>query len=132
MHSRAFTPQEAVRNIKSGDRVYLTSYCAVPQKVLKALVEYAPELDNVEVCHSLIISDADHTAPEMKNHLHVNTLFISDSVREAVQEGRVDFTPVLFSEYTLLFRDNFLPIDVAIIQCSPPDEHGFCSLGIET
>jgi acetyl-CoA hydrolase len=67
----------------------------------------------------------------MSGHLRVNTMFISENVRKAVQQGRADFTPVLLSEFTLLFKDKILPVDVALIHVSPPDEHGFCSLGIE-
>jgi 4-hydroxybutyrate CoA-transferase len=129
--SRITTAEEAIRQVKSGQRIFLTGYCAVPQKLLGALVEYAPELHGVEICHALTTGPVDYSRPEMKGHLHVNTMFISDNIRQAVQEGRVDFTPVLFSEYTMLFRNNLLPIDVALIHCSPPDEHGFCSLGIE-
>ncbi len=129
--SRITTAEEAVQQIKSGQRLYLTGYCAVPQEILAALIEYAPELQDVEICHALTTGPTDYAKPGMENHFHVNTMFISDNIRQAVQEGRVDFTPVLFSEYTLLFKNKRLPLDVALIQCSPPDEHGFCSLGIE-
>ncbi len=67
----------------------------------------------------------------MEGHLRVNTMFISANTRKAVQEGRADFTPVLLSEYTLLFKKGYLPLDVALVHVSPPDEHGFCSLGVE-
>lgn len=129
--SRIATAEEAIRIVQSGQRIFLTGYCAVPQKLLGALVEYAPYLHDVEICHALTTGPTEYSMPEMEGHLHVNTMFISDNIRQAVQEGRVDFTPILFSEYTLLFKNNRLPIDVALIQCSPPDEHGFCSLGIE-
>ena len=129
--SRIVTPEEAVREIKSGMRIFLTGNCSVPQKLLAALVEYAPELVNVEICQALTIGPADYVAPEMEGHLRVNTMFISANIRKAVQEGRADFTPVLLSEFPLLFKHNHLPIDVALIHVSPPDEHGFCSLGIE-
>jgi 4-hydroxybutyrate CoA-transferase len=129
--SRITTPQEAVRHIKSGNRLFLTGNCSVPQRTLAALVEYAPELHDVEICQALTIGPADYVAPEMKGHLRVNTLFISANVRKAVQEGRADFTPVLLSEFPLLFKRGILPVDVALIHTSPPDEHGFCSFGIE-
>jgi 4-hydroxybutyrate CoA-transferase len=103
----------------------------VPQKCLAALVEYAPNLENVEICQALTIGPADYVNPGMEKHLRVNTLFISHNVRKAVQEGRADFTPVLLSEFPLLFKRGILPLDVAIIHVSPPDEHGFCSLGVE-
>jgi 4-hydroxybutyrate CoA-transferase len=129
--SRVTTAEEAVRHIKSGDRVFLTGNCSVPIKVLAALVEYAPDLENVEICQALSIGPADYVKPELEGHLRVNTMFVSANVRQAVHEGRADFTPVLLSEFTLLFKNRFLPLDVALIHVSPPDEHGFCSLGVE-
>lgn len=129
--SRIVTAEEAVRCVKSGDRIFLTGNVSVPQKCLGALVEYAPNLENVEICQALTIGPADYVKPEMEGHLRVNTLFISHNVRKAVQEGRADFTPVLLSEFPLLFKSGVLPLDVAIIHVSPPDEHGFCSLGVE-
>ena len=129
--SRITTPQEAVRAVKSHDRIFLTGNVSVPQKILAALVEYAPNLEGVEICQALTIGPADYVKPEMEGHLRVNTLFISQNVRKAVQEGRADFTPVLLSEFPLLFKRGLLPLDVAIIHVSLPDEHGFCSLGVE-
>jgi acetyl-CoA hydrolase len=85
----------------------------------------------VEICQALTIGPADYVNPGMEEHLRVNTLFISHNVRKAVQEGRADFTPVLLSEFPLLFKRGVLPLDAAIIHVSPPDEHGFCSLGVE-
>jgi 4-hydroxybutyrate CoA-transferase len=128
---RITTPHEAVHHIKSGDRLFLTGNCSVPQKTLNALVDYAPNLENVEICQALTVGPADYVAPEMEGHIRVNTMFISANIRKAVQEGRADFTPVLLSEFPLLFRRNILPIDVALIHVSPPDEHGFCSFGVE-
>lgn len=129
--SRIVSPEEAVKTIKSGMRVFLTGNCSVPQKILAALVDYAPQLEGVEICQALTIGPADYVAPEMEGHLRVNTMFISANIRKAVQEGRADFTPVLLSEFPLLFKQNHLPVDIALIHVSPPDEHGFCSLGIE-
>lgn len=129
--SRITTAEEAVRSIKSNQRLFLTGNVSVPQKCLAALVDYAPNLENVEICQALTISPADYVKPEMEGHLRVNTLFISANVRKAVQEGRADFTPVLLSEFPLLFKRGILPLDAAIIHVSPPDEHGFCSLGVE-
>src|SRR6185436_2611296 len=129
--SRITTPQEAVQVIKSNSRIFLTGNVSVPQKALGALVEYAPLLEDVEICQALTIGSADYVNPEMEGHLRVNTLFISHNVRNAVQEGRADFTPVMLSEFPLLFKRGYLPLDVAIIHVSPPDEHGFCSVGVE-
>ena len=128
---RLVTAEEAVREIKSGDRLFLTGNCSVPEKVLSALVDYAPNLTGVEICQALTVGPADYVKPEMEGHLRVNTMFISANVRNAVQAGRADFTPVLLSEFPLLFKRNILPLDVALIQVSLPDEHGFCSFGIE-
>lgn len=129
--SRIVTAEEAVRNIKSHQRLFLTGNCSVPQKLLAALVEYAPNLEDVEICQALTVGPADYVKPEMQGHLRVNTMFISSNIRKAVHEGRVDFTPVLLSEFPLLFKRKILPVDVALIHVSPPDEHGFCSFGIE-
>lgn len=129
--SRLVSADEAVRVIQSNQRIFLTGNCSVPQKILKALVDYAPQIHNVEICHALTVGPADYVAPEMEGHLRVNTMFISANVRKAVNEGRADFTPVLLSEFPLLFKRGILPVDVALIHVSPPDEHGFCSLGIE-
>jgi 4-hydroxybutyrate CoA-transferase len=129
--SRVVTPQEAVRAVKSGNRIFLTGNVSVPQKVLAALVDYAPQLENVEICQALTIGSADYVDPAMEGHLRVNSIFISANIRKAVHEGRADFTPVLLSEFPLLFKRGLLPLDVAMIHVSPPDEHGFCSLGVE-
>jgi len=129
--SRVVTPQEAVQAIKSGDRIFLTGNVSVPQMVLSALVDYAPHLENVEICQALTVGSADYVSPAMEGHLRVNSIFISANIRKAVQEGRADFTPVLLSEFPLLFKRGLLPLDVAMIHVSPPDEHGFCSLGVE-
>ena len=129
--SRVVSAEEAVKHIKSNQRVFLTGNCSVPQTVLSALVDYAPELQNVEICQALTVGPADYVRPGMEKHLRVNTMFISANIRKAVQEARADFTPVLLSEFTLLFKNKILPLDVALIHVSPPDEHGFCSLGVE-
>jgi 4-hydroxybutyrate CoA-transferase len=128
---RVTSPEEAVKSIKSGNRVFMTGNVSVPQKVLSALVEYAPHLKNVEICQALSVGPVDYVKPGLEEHIRVNTLFISANVRKAVQEGRADFTPVLLSEFPLLFKNKILPVDVALIHVSPPDEHGFCSLGVE-
>lgn len=129
--SRRVSAEQAVRAIQSGHRVYLTGNCAVPRVVMDALVLRAPQLENVEIVQALTIGAADYVDPRMQGHLRVNALFISDNIRAAVQDGRADFTPVFLSEVPLLFKRNVLPLDVALIHVSPPDEHGFCSLGIE-
>jgi acetyl-CoA hydrolase len=130
--SRVTTPEEAVKAVKSGDRVFLTGNASVPQQLLAALVKRAPELRHVEICHPLVICPSDYVAPEMEGHLRVNSMFISANVRKAVNEGRADFTPVMLSEFPLLFKNGVLPLDVAFIHVSPPDRDGFCSMGAES
>ncbi len=132
-HERMTTAEEAVRVIQSGQRVFLTGNCSVPQTILKALVKRARagEVENVEIVQVLTVGDADYVSPDLEGKLRVNTLFISANVRKAVHEGRADFTPIFLSEIPGLFRSGELPIDVALVHVSPPDEHGFCSFGIE-
>jgi acetyl-CoA hydrolase len=129
--ARVTTAEAAVATIESGSRVFLTGNVSVPNKLLHALTTAAPNLHDVEICHALTVGDAPHAAPEMDGHLRVNTMFISANIRQAVLAGRADFTPVLLSEFPLLFKNGVLPVDVALTQVSPPDEHGFCSLGTE-
>lgn len=129
--SRIVSAEDAVKKIQSGQRLFLTGNCSTPQRVLAALVKHAPSLHDVEICQALSVGPADYVSPEMEGHMRVNTMFISANIRKAVQEGRADFTPVLLSEFPLLFKNGHLPIDVALVHLSPPDEHGFCSFGIE-
>jgi len=122
---------EAVLEVQSGHRVFVTGNCSAPQELLDALVARATELEAVELVQVLTFGRAPQVAPELASHLRVNTLFISDNVRAAVNEGRADFTPCLLSEIPALFKNGRLPLDVALIHVSPPDEHGFCSYGVE-
>jgi len=128
---RIQTPEAAISKIESHTRVFLSGNCSVPQKLMEALVNTAPNLADVEIVQVLTIGSANYVAPELVGHLRVNTLFISDNVRSAVNEGRADFTPCFLSEIPGLFRSGALPLDVALVQVSPPDEHGFCSFGVE-
>ena len=130
--SRVSTAEKAVRAIQPGMRVFLTGNCSVPQRVMATLVEYAPAFDRpIEIVQVLTIGSADYVAPAMEKYIRVNTLFISADVRKAVNEGRADFTPIFLSEIPGLFRTGIVPLDVALIHVSPPDEHGFCSFGVE-
>ena len=129
--NKVVSAEEAVKNIQPGNRLFLTGNCSVPKTVLSALVERAPHLEDVEICQALTIGSADYVSPAMEGHLRVNTMFISPNNRKAVQEGRADFSPVLLSEFPLLFKNGHLPLDVALVHLSPPDEHGFCSFGVE-
>ncbi len=128
---RVVSAEEAVRVIQTGFRVFLTGNCSTPQKLLAALVDYAQELHDVTIYQILTMGDDDYVAPGMEKHLRVNTMFISDNVRRAVNEGRADFTPIRLGEMPYLFLHGHVPLDVALIHVSPPDEHGFCSFGVE-
>jgi 4-hydroxybutyrate CoA-transferase len=130
--SKLTTAEKAVGAIQSGMRLFLTGNCSVPQRVMAALVEHAPRFNPpIEIVQVLTVGSADYVAPGMEKYIRVNTLFISANVRQAVNEGRADFTPCFLSEIPGLFRSRVLPLDVALIQVSPPDEHGFCSFGVE-
>ncbi len=124
------TAAEAVSVIQSGDRVYIHPGCAVPQVLVDAMVERYAELEDVEVCHLLGVGEAAYVRPEMQGHFRHNAFFIGKNVRSAVQEGRADFTPIFLSEIPALLQSRQYPIDVALIQVSPPDEHGYCSFGV--
>lgn len=130
--SKLTTAEQAIAtHIHSGDRIFLTGNCSVPRTLVAALVARAPELENVEVAHALTVGPSDFTAPELAGHLRSNALFIGHNVRQAVWEGRADFTPVLLSEFPTIFQ-RALPIDVAFVHLSPPDEEGYCTYSIET
>ena len=120
----------ALSAIRSGNRIYIGGGAGVPKSLAGALTKRAPELQNVEITHILTFADAPYAAPHYQDSFRVNALFIGGNVREAVQSGRADFTPVFLSEIPRLFR-TVLPIDVSLISVSPPDAHGFCSFGVE-
>lgn len=123
------TAEIAAATVLSGQRVYLQGGCAVPSVLVNALVERSSELSHVEVIHLHTEGPAPYAEPAMEGHFRHNALFIGRNVREAVNSGRADFTPVFLSEVPRLFETT-LPLDVAFIQVSPPDRFGFCSLGI--
>lgn len=128
---RVATADEAVGLIRSGQRIYIGGGCGVPTPLLSALTNHAGALRDVEIIHMLTAGEDPTTAPEYRNSFRHNVLFIGHNTRRAVQEGRADFTPVFLSEIPRLFRSGALPLDVALIQVSPPDDHGFCSMGVE-
>lgn len=121
----------ALGKIKSGDRIYLGGGAGVPVVLSQALIERTADLRDVEITHILTFADAPYVKPEYAGIFRVNALFIGHNVRKAVQEGRADFTPIFLSEIPELFRNGQLPIDVALVSVTPPDEHGFCSFGVE-
>ncbi len=127
---RITSADQAVKMIRSGQRVFLEGMCGVPRTLIKALVARVTELHDVELLQMLTFGDADYVKPGIEQYMRVNTMFISPNVRQAVNEGRADFTPVRLFHIPDLCR-NHLKIDVALIQVSPPDEDGFCSFGVE-
>ncbi|HYL12042.1 MAG TPA: acetyl-CoA hydrolase/transferase C-terminal domain-containing protein [Terriglobales bacterium] len=124
------TPEEALRCVQSGMRVYIHPGCAEPEVLVKALIARAPAVEEVEIVHLMTMGDAGYIAPELEGHFRHNAIFIGGNVREAVNEGRADYTPVYLSEVENLFETGAMPLDVALIQVSPPDAHGFCSFGV--
>jgi 4-hydroxybutyrate CoA-transferase len=124
------TPEEALRCVQSGMRVYIQPGCAEPETLVEALYQRAPFLQDVEIVHMMTFGRADYVKPEMAGHFRHNAVFIGANVREAVNEGRADYTPVYLSEIEELFESGAMPIDVALIEVSPPDAHGYCSFGV--
>lgn len=128
--SKYVTAAEAVKIVKSGDRVYVQAAAATPTVLTKALAERASELKNVEVCHLHTEGEAPYADPELVESFHVNSFFIGKNVRHTLKAGNGSYTPVFLSELPLLFRKNVLKLDVVFIHVSPPDKHGYCSLGV--
>src|ERR1051326_2726847 len=128
--SKVKSPAEAVNCILSGERVYVHPGCAVPGVLVEAMSNRYPELYDVEVIHLLTVGKAQYSLPEMEGHFRHNAVFIGKNVRGAINDGRGDFTPIFLSEIPGLFTRRILPIDVALVHLSPPDEHGFCSFGV--
>ena len=120
---------EAVAGIRSGGRVYLQCAAAAPSVLLDALVARAGELTDVEVVHLHIEGPGPHLAPQMAGHFRHRALFIGPNARRAVNEGRADYVPVFLSDVPRLFDRGLLPLDAVFVNATPPDAHGFCSLG---
>jgi acyl-CoA hydrolase len=127
--SRIVSADEAVARVQSGERVYIHNGCAEPVELVQALTRRGPSLLDVEVIHLATMGIADYSLPEYEGHFRTNALFIGGNVRRAVQEGRGDYTPVFLSEIEGLISSGALPIDVALLQCTPPDSYGFMSFG---
>jgi len=127
---REVSAQEAVKCVKNGDRVYIHPGCATPEPLVKALSARGPELRGVEIVHLLTFGEADYIRPEMESRFRHTAFFMGANVREAVNAGRADFVPIYLHEVEKLFTSGEMPIDVAFIQVSPPESHGFCSLGV--
>jgi acetyl-CoA hydrolase len=128
--SKIRSAAEALDVVESGKRVYVHPGCAMPGVLLDAMCKRSNELFDVEVIHLMSVGEMPTATPEMEGHFRHNALFIGKNVRTAVNEGRADFTPIFLSDIPGLFRAGILPIDVALIQVSPPDDHGYCSFGV--
>jgi 4-hydroxybutyrate CoA-transferase len=124
------TAAEAVKNIKSGDRIVVGHACGEPKMLVEAMVDRARDLSNVEIVHMVSMGKARYCLPEHEKAFRHNALFVGGTSRKAVKDGRGDYTPCFFHEIPLLFRDNILPVDAALITVSPPDKLGFVCLGI--
>ncbi len=120
---------EAMRRIESGQRMYIHEAAMAPPVLISGLADRLLALQDVEIVQLHTEGPAPYAAPEMASHARVNALFVGANVREAVNDGRADYTPAFLSEIPRYFRDGTLPLDVALVQVSPPDRHGFCSLG---
>lgn len=120
----------ALRAVQSGNTVYIHPGCAEPEQLVSAMVRRARELQNVKVIHLLTAGTADYVRPEMREHFRHVAFFAGANVRTAINEGRADFIPIFLGEVESLMSTGAIPIDVALIHVSPPDEHGFCSFGV--
>lgn len=123
------TVGEAIKNIKNGDRVFVHGSAATPGTLLKALFERTGELKNVELVSISTLGDDLFDVPNFDQSFTINSLFVSQNVRKIVNGDAGDYIPIFLSEIPLLFEKNILPSDVALIHVSPPDKHGFCTLG---
>jgi acyl-CoA hydrolase len=124
------TADEALRIVRNGETIYIHPGCAEPEKLVHALVGRGPELENVRVIHLLTAGNADYVKPQMAGHFRHIAFFAGANVREAINDGRADFIPIFLGEIEPLIAAKTIPIDIALIHVSPPDEHGFCSFGV--
>lgn len=123
------TPQAAVQKIQSGQRVVVAHACGEPSVILDAMVANAAQYENVEIIHMVAMGKAAYCQPQYDQHFHHNAFFLGGSTRAAAAEGRADFTPVYFSEIPAILKEELRP-NVTLLQVSPPDDHGYCSLGV--
>lgn len=123
------TPEEAVKQIKSGDTVVFAHGAGESPILVEAMIKNADQYENVEIKHMVSMGSGGYTQPGMEKHFRVNPMFVSGNVRGSIEEGRGDFTPAFFHEVPKLIREGKLNCDVAMVQVSLPDENGYCSLG---
>jgi acyl-CoA hydrolase/GNAT superfamily N-acetyltransferase len=131
LHADKIVPAEkAVRKIRPGDRVFIGSACGEPQHLVKAMAEAGDNFADTELVHVLTLGVAPYAQPRYAHNFRPNAFFIGNSVRDAVNAARADYTPIFLSQVPALFKSRRLAIDVAVIMVSPPDAHGNCSLGV--
>jgi acyl-CoA hydrolase/RimJ/RimL family protein N-acetyltransferase len=124
------TPGEAVSKIRAGQRVFIGTGCASPMKLIEALTARSWELADTEIVHLLTLGDAPYAHQSLAQNFHVNSFFIAANVREVIQKGLGDYTPIFLSDIPRLFKSGRLPLDAALIEVTPPDERGLCSFGV--
>lgn len=129
MEATYMPAEEAVKLIKTGDRVFIHGSAATPLHLVNALLDRAGEISNVELVAISTFGNINWNRPKVKESFYLNSLFVSANVRDWVNSPYGDYVPVFLSEIPYLFRDGILPLDAAIVQVSPPDKHGYCTLG---
>ena len=129
--SKVLSSDDALRVVKSGDKVVIQPGCAAPMELIRALVRKKDDLMDVLLYHILIVGDLPYLQPGMEKHFQHKAFFIGGNARKSVNEGRAEYIPIFLSEVTLLFKRGIIVPDVALINVSPPDEHGYCSYGID-
>jgi len=130
--AKLMTPAEAVQMVRSGDRVYYAGNAAVPLALVRALAGRHAELEDVQLSHVLLVGEDPLSVPGMEGHFRHNSLFVGPADRKAVNDGRADYMPIFLYMIPRIFREGLVPLDVAMVQGCPPDEHGFVSMGVET
>ena len=128
--SKLMTADEAVRQIPDGSRVFFGHAANEPPVLVDALVRNYEQYKDVEIVHWVPMGKGEYCDPKMKGHLRHNAMFVGGPTRKAVQEGRADYTPFFFHQSTRFFSDGTFPIDVAMVSVTPPDKHGYVSLGV--
>ncbi len=128
--SQIVSAKDAIRHIDPGQRIFIGTGCAQPEELVQALADIADRLSNTEIIHLLTLGEAPYAEKRLAENFRVNSFFIAENVRDIIQEGYGDYTPIFLSDIPRLFSSGQLPLDVALIQVSPPDARGMCSLGV--
>jgi acyl-CoA hydrolase/GNAT superfamily N-acetyltransferase len=124
------TPEGAIKKVRRGDRIFVGTACGEPQELVRALIRPESLIEDAEVYHLLSMGATSYSEPHLAGVFRHNSFFIGPATRQAINEGRADYIPIMLSDIPKLFREGRLPLDVALIQVSPPDGHGFCTYGV--